>query len=321
MHKKIKGFAATVIHKCGSFFCNASTVQGNGPRVHEVTPKLPPPATQFWATTALHINGATLNRPKTTVFSLSLSLTTTFILTLYNYITPKPFPWERFAEHSQFSVQRLVGSLNWNNNQLCQWSQHGRQARIPPPPSPHHTSTHTLLLKYRKKCFHDAIIFLHIMSPCSLQQNAFNAGVITTTSQQNFAAQDWGTPGNRREGAGGGGNQANSICQLKNVSFTMETEAKVEPGMKMKETCTSFHLQASLGCCTANIYPEEIPFRFRLEFLLRVHPCWFPLYQTEKGRLIIWYSATQSGPVHDLSAAGHRRAAPLVVFMTFMLSF
>ena len=67
------------------------------------------------------------------------------------------------------------------------------------------------------------------MSLCLLQQNAFNAGVITMTSQQNFAAQDWGTPGNRREGAG---HQTNWICHLKNISFTWKLKWRLNRAWK-----------------------------------------------------------------------------------------
>lgn len=78
-------------------------------RVHEVTPELPPCPPVLGNYFSTHQQCCTEQTKNHSVLSLSL---TTFILTLYNYITPKPFPWERFAEHSQFSVQRLVGSLN-----------------------------------------------------------------------------------------------------------------------------------------------------------------------------------------------------------------
>ena len=220
--KKSKGLLPLLYTNVVLSFAMLLQFRETDPRVHEVTPELHP-APQFWATTSLHINSAILNRPKTTVFSLSLSqhsFSHSIIISL-----PNRFPGKGLLNTANSQSNALLAPWTETTTNCANGHSMGDKRAYPPPPHPFYTH---LPSEIQKATFPWPIIFLHIMSLCLLQQNAFNAGVITMTSQQNFAAQDWGTPGNRREGA-------NSICHSKNISFTWKLKWRLNRAWKWRK--------------------------------------------------------------------------------------
>ena len=91
-----------------------------------------PPAPQFWATTSLHINSAVLNRPKTTVFSLSLSqhsFSHSIIISL-----PNRFPGKGLLNTANSQSNALLAPWTETTTNCANGHSMGDKRAYPPPP-------------------------------------------------------------------------------------------------------------------------------------------------------------------------------------------
>ena len=157
--KKSKGLLPLLYTNVVLSFAMLLQFRETDPRVHEVTPELHP-APQFWATTSLHINSAILNRPKTTVFSLSLSqhsFSHSIIISL-----PNRFPGKGLLNTANSQSNALLAPWTETTTNCANGHSMGDKRAYPPPPP----STHTFLLKYRKQRFHDPL-FSYTLCHCA----------------------------------------------------------------------------------------------------------------------------------------------------------